>query len=167
MHDALSSRIMTLTTAATVVALDRSSKWLVESRLHLYDAVTVIPGFFNIVRSENPGVAFGILADGAGPGRTMFLIALSLAAIAALAVMLWKMGREDRWTVFAISLIFGGAIGNVYDRVVAGKVTDFLDFHALGWHWYTFNLADSAICIGACLMALSSFLTRPRQEANA
>ena len=167
MSDALASRLLTLATAFGVVALDRLSKWLVESRLSLYDAVAVIPGFFNIVRSENSGVAFGILSEGGGPGRTMALVAMSLVAISILGVMLWRTGHQDRRTAIAISLIFGGAIGNVYDRVTAGKVTDFLDFHAGVWHWYTFNLADSAICIGAGLVALSSFLLKPQREANA
>jgi signal peptidase II len=161
------SRILTLAIAVSVVALDRWSKWLIETRLQLYDTVTVIPGFFNVVRSENPGVAFGILADGSSSGRTAILVALSLAAIAVLAIMLWKIGRQDRWTTIGISLIFGGAIGNVYDRIIAGKVTDFLDFYAGNWHWYTFNLADSAICIGAALLALSSLLIKPHREANA
>jgi signal peptidase II len=167
MGSGAASRILTLVLAVSVVALDRWSKWLIETRLPLYDTVTVIPGFFNIVRSENPGVAFGILADGSSSGRTAILVALSLAAIAVLAVMLWKIGRQDRWTTIGISLIFGGAIGNVYDRIIAGKVTDFLDFYAGNWHWYTFNLADSAICIGAALLALSSLLIKPHREANA
>jgi signal peptidase II len=167
MGNVAASRILTLAIAVSVVVLDRWSKWLIETRLQLYDTVTVIPGFFNIVRSENPGVAFGILADGSSSGRTAILVALSLAAIAVLAVMLWKIGRQDRWTTIGISLIFGGAIGNVYDRIIAGKVTDFLDFYAGNWHWYTFNLADSAICIGAGLLALSSLLIKPHREANA
>jgi signal peptidase II len=167
MVSATTSRILTLAIGVSVVALDRWSKWLIETRLHVYDTVTVIPGFFNLVRSENPGVAFGMLADGASSGRTAILVAMSLAAIAVLAVMLWKIGHQDRWTTIGISLIFGGAIGNVYDRIIAGKVTDFLDFYAGNWHWYTFNLADSAICIGAGLLALSSLLMKPHREANA
>ena len=163
----IASRLLPLLLSGSVAVLDRWSKWLVESRLNLYDSIAVIPGFFNIVRSENSGVAFGILQDGGSPGRTLILVLLSLIAIAALGVMLWKTGSQDRLTATGISLIFGGAIGNVYDRAFAGKVTDFLDFYAGTWHWYVFNLADSAICIGAALLALNAFLTRPRQEANA
>src|SRR6267154_1020007 len=129
MTEAVFSRVLTLAIAAAVVGLDRWSKWLVETHLSLYDSMTIIPGFFNIVRSENSGVAFGILNDGASPRRTVLLVALSLAAIGILGAMLWKIGRQDRWTPVAISLIFGGAIGNVYDRAIAGKVTDFLDFY--------------------------------------
>ena len=163
----IASRLLPLLLSASIPVLDRWSKWLVESRLSLYDSVTVIPGFFNIVRSENSGVAFGLLQDGASPGRTVVLVLLSLGAIAMLGVMLWRTGHQDRLTATGIALIFGGALGNVYDRAIAGKVTDFLDFYAGAWHWYVFNLADSAICIGAGLLALSAFLTRPRQEANA
>ena len=166
-NGAIAGRLSPLLLVSSIAILDRWSKGMVESHFALYDSFTVIPGFFNIVRSENPGVAFGILQEGASPGRTAILIALSLVAIAALGVMLWKAGRQDRWTTTGISLIFGGAVGNVYDRVSAGKVTDFLDFYVGGWHWYTFNIADSAICTGAVLLALSAFLTRPRQEANA
>jgi signal peptidase II len=160
------SRVLAMSIAAGVVALDRWSKWLVETRVSLYDSITVIPGFFNIIRSENPGVAFGMLADGANRSRTVLLVAMSFIAISILGWMLWKMGRQDRWTSLGISLIFGGAIGNVYDRVIAGRVTDFLDFYAGTWHWYTFNLADSAIFIGAVLVGLMSLKPKPR-EANA
>src|SRR5436305_376815 len=128
-------RALTVVTAAGVVGLDRWSKWLIESRLQLYDSLVVVPGFFNIVRSENPGVAFGILSEGSTRNHTAALVAMSLAAIVILGVMLWKIGRHDRWSAIGISLIFGGAIGNVYDRVTAGKVTDFLDFYAGNWHW--------------------------------
>ena len=74
---------------------------------------------------------------------------------------------QDRWTALGISLIFGGALGNVYDRIIAGRVTDFLDFYAGTWHWYTFNIADSAICAGAAILALTSFFVKPQQEAKA
>ena len=81
--------------------------------------------------------------------------------------MLWKIDRLDRISAIALSLVFGGALGNVYDRVVVGAVTDFLDFYIGTHHWYIFNIADSAICVGACLLLLSMFLTRNHQEASA
>jgi len=158
-------RLIAFLTALGVLGLDRWSKWLVENRFNAFDTKPVIPGFFNIVRSENPGVAFGMFADHSSHSRTLLLVAMSLAAILILAVMLWKIERQDNLTVTGLALIFGGALGNVYDRVTAGTVTDFLDFYAGTYHWYTFNLADSAICIGAGLLILSMLLA-PRNAAH-
>ena len=152
-------RLQALFLALGIFALDRSSKWLVETRLGPYDSRVVLPGYFNIVRSENPGVAFGILAEGSTHTRTLLLIAVSLAVLGVLAAMLWKAERQDRLTNLALSLILGGAAGNVFDRVRSGVVTDFLDFHLGVYHWYIFNIADSAICVGACLMILTMLLT--------
>jgi len=153
--------------ALSVLAADRWSKWMVTKHL-TYDSVkTVIPGFFNVIRSENTGVAFSMFTEGGGRFHTIGLVTLSLGAILVLAFMLWKIERLDRTSAVALSLIFGGAVGNVWDRVYAGAVTDFLDFYFGTYHWYTFNLADSAICVGALLLLLSMFLTRNHQEAKA
>lgn len=153
--------------ALGVFALDRWSKWMVETHLTFDSVKTVIPGFFNVIRSENTGVAFSMFAEGGGRFHTIGLVTLSLGAILVLAFMLWKIERLDRMSAVALSLIFGGAVGNVWDRVYAGAVTDFLDFYFGSYHWYTFNLADSAICTGAGLLLLSMFLTRNHQEARA
>jgi signal peptidase II len=153
--------------AISVFGLDRWSKWLVETNLGFDSVKTVIPGFFNIIRSENTGVAFSMFAEGGGRWHTIGLVTLSLAAILVLAFMLWKIERLDRISAVALSLIFGGAIGNVWDRVYAGAVTDFLDFYFGTYHWYTFNVADSAICTGAGLLMLSMFLTRNHEETRA
>jgi signal peptidase II len=95
------------------------------------------------------------------------LVTLSLTAIAVLAFMLWKIERMDRVSAVALSLIFGGAVGNVWDRMISGAVTDFLDFQFGSYHWATFNIADTGICVGAGLLLLSMFLTRNHQEAKA
>jgi len=150
-----------------VFALDRWSKWMVETHLTFDSVKTVIPGFFNVIRSENTGVAFSMFAEGGGRFHTIGLVTLSLTAIAVLAFMLWKIERLDRVSAIALSLIFGGAVGNVWDRVYAGAVTDFLDFYFGSHHWFTFNIADSAICVGACLLLLTMFLTRNHQEVKA
>jgi signal peptidase II len=94
----------------------------------------------------------------------MILVAVSIVAILVLAAMLWRIDQQDRFTANGLSLIFGGAIGNVYDRAIAGSVTDFLDFHLGSYHWYVFNLADSAICIGAGLMILSMLFTNRKES---
>jgi len=93
-------------------------------------------------------------------------VLLSVIAILILAAMLWKIDRLDRLSAMGLSLIFGGAVGNVYDRVRSGAVTDFLDFYVRTHHWYIFNLADSAICTGAGLLLLSMFMTRSQRETN-
>jgi signal peptidase II len=163
-------RLVAFLTAMAVFVLDRWSKWFVEARLGAYDTKTVIPGFFNIVHSQNPGVAFGIFQENPSRSRTLLLVGTSLAALLILAWMLWrdpKDTRHDRLTATGLSLIFGGALGNVYDRATAGTVTDFLDFYAGTYHWYTFNLADSAICTGAGLLILSMLLSKRNKGAQA
>jgi signal peptidase II len=160
-------RLVAFLTAITVFGLDRWSKWGVETRLGAYDTKTVIPGFFNIVHSQNPGVAFGIFQDNPSHSRTLLLVAMSFSALLVLAWMLWKIERQDGLTATGLALIFGGAMGNVYDRATTGMVTDFLDFYVGGYHWYTFNFADSAICTGAGLLILSMLLSNRKQGAHA
>lgn len=162
----MNRRITTALIAIAVFALDRWSKYAIEQNFTAFDTKTVIPGFFNLIRSENPGVAFGIFADSTSHSRTPALVVMSVVAIAVLAFLLWKVERQDSFTAIGLSLIFGGALGNVYDRVRSGVVTDFLDFYAGSYHWYTFNLADTSICIGAGLLILSMLLTG-KKEAHA
>lgn len=159
-------RIVAFLVAVGVFAIDRWSKSLVESGFTDADTKSIIPGFFNIVRSQNPGVAFGIFAANSSHSRTPILIGLSIAAVVLLAGMLWRIERLDSPSAFGLALIFGGAIGNVFDRVRVGSVTDFLDFYAGSYHWYTFNLADTSIFIGACLLLLSMFRSRHRTEVH-
>jgi signal peptidase II len=153
-------RVLAFLVAIAVFVLDRWSKSIVEGSFSAYDTKTVIPGFFNIVRSENTGVAFGILNDGQSPFRTPVLIGLSIVAVLLLAIMLWRIDRLETPSAFGLALIFGGAMGNVFDRIRAGSVTDFLDFYAGSYHWYTFNIADASICTGAGLLLLSMLHTR-------
>jgi signal peptidase II len=163
----MTRRVTAFLISIGVFAADRWSKWLVDNRFGAFDTWAVIPGFFNIVHSQNPGVAFGILAENTSHMRTLLLVAMSVVAIFILAAMLWKIDRQDNLTATGLALIFGGAVGNVWDRVWAGSVTDFLDFYAGSYHWYTFNLADSAICAGAGLLLLSMLMSNRKKEANA
>jgi signal peptidase II len=163
-------RIVAFLVALGVFGLDRWTKWMVETQFgsnDTYATKTVIPGFFNIVRSQNPGVAFGIFAETSSRSRTPLLIGLSIVAVALLAGMLWRIDRLDTPSATGLALIFGGAMGNVFDRVRTGSVTDFLDFYAGTYHWYTFNLADASICTGAGLLILSMFLSQHKREARA
>ena len=157
------ARMKAYGTALAVLALDRLSKWIVESNVSSLDTVRVIPGLFNIVHSENRGIAFGILNDSTYEWRTTLLIVLSAAAVVFVAAMLWNAQRLDRYSLWGLTLILGGAAGNVLDRAVWGRVTDFLDFYVSDYHWHTFNVADSAIVIGSGLLLLD--LLRPKKQA--
>ncbi|HEY1493206.1 MAG TPA: signal peptidase II [Candidatus Solibacter sp.] len=149
--------------AALVFALDRFTKWLVETNVSALDTYHVIPGFFDIVHSENRGVAFGILNDSTSEWRTTILVVLAGAAVIFIGAMLWNAQRLDRASFWGLSLILGGAAGNVFDRAMFGKVTDFLDLYFRDYHWHTFNVADSAIVVGSCLLLID--LLRPKRQA--
>lgn len=140
--------------ALLVFAFDRWTKHLVETRLAPYGSYVVIPGFFDIVRSENTGVAFGLFTNAESQYKVALLIIFSIGALAMLAWLLWRNRGSEPYSQLAIALIFGGALGNVFDRIRFGSVTDFLDFYAGSYHWYTFNVADTSISIGAGLLLL-------------
>ncbi|HYW48867.1 MAG TPA: signal peptidase II [Bryobacteraceae bacterium] len=150
--------------AAAVFALDRLTKWIIVSRVSFFDTYKVIPGFFDIVRSQNRGVAFGIFNDSTSEWRTTLLIAASLAAVVVVSVMLWNAHRLDRLSLWGLALILGGAAGNVLDRIVAGHVTDFLLFYIGEYQWPAFNMADSAIVVGSGLLVID--LLRSKRTAN-
>ena len=159
-------RLKAYSLAAAVFALDRHSKWIVERQVSAAETHTVIPGFFDIVFSQNRGVAFGILNDSNSEWRTALLIGLSAAAVLVVSAVLWNARRMDPLPLWGLSLILGGAAGNVFDRIVWGRVTDFLEFYIGQYHWPTFNIADSAIVIGSGLFLLDALRSR-RPAANA
>ncbi len=159
------ARAMMYGLAAAVFAVDRLTKWIIETRVSFYDSHVVIPGFFEIVHSENQGAAFGLFAQSTSELRTIFLVGFSVVALVALVVMLWRTSRLDRKTAIALALILGGALGNVFDRVRWGTVTDFLLFYIGSYQWPAFNAADSAIVIGSGLLLLD-FLKFKRQPAH-
>jgi signal peptidase II len=147
-------RMKAYAAAAAVFALDRLTKWIIETRVSFFDTYKVIPGFFDIVRSQNRGVAFGIFNDSTSEWRTTLLIVASIAAVALIAAMLWNAQRLDRFSIWGFALILGGAAGNVFDRIVWGQVTDFLLLYVGQFQWPTFNVADSAIVCGSGLLLL-------------
>jgi signal peptidase II len=155
-------RLKALGIAGAVFALDRFTKWIIETRVSVLDTHHVIPGFFDIIHSSNRGVAFSLFHDSTSPWRTTLLI---LAALTALVIVGWMIGRSsgaDRLTLYGLALIFGGALGNLFDRVVWGAVTDFLDFYVGNLHWPAFNVADSAVVIGSGLLLLDQL--KPKRE---
>lgn len=138
--------------ALAVLLLDRITKWVIAETIPLEDAINIIPGFFRLTHLENTGAAFSLFADSSSPFRTTLLIAFSVAALSVVSVLLWKDRRVFHSGTLALSLIMGGAVGNLWDRIADGKVTDFLDFYVGVHHWPPFNIADSAIVVGALLL---------------
>ena len=151
--------------AALVVLLDRISKWAVSSTLPLHDSITVIPGFFHITHVENTGAAFGLFAESTAQWKVAALVTFSLVALIIVTILLWKNSHSVSTMTIGLSLILGGAFGNLWDRVVAGHVVDFLDFHIGTYYWPAFNVADSAIVIGAILLVAEILFARPSREA--
>ena len=143
---------MALATAVTVIALDQLTKLAIVRSMHLNQMMEAVPGFLDIVFFRNTGAAFGIFTDG-GWLRTVFLAGISAAAIVVMGFLIWQ--SESALMTFALSLITGGAAGNLIDSVRTGAVVDFLYFHAGKYYWPAFNVADSAITAGVFLAIFS------------
>jgi signal peptidase II len=158
------TRVLPLAIASTVFLLDRITKIAIERYVSQWESLTVIPGFFDIVHAKNRGAAFGMFSDGDSELRTVILIGISVAVLVFVSVLLFRPQRggltSDRLTTIALSLVLGGALGNVWDRVVQGMVTDFLEFYLGEYRFAAFNVADTAISIGACLLLLDIWRTR-------
>jgi signal peptidase II len=149
-----SARIVYLLIALAIVLLDRWTKRLVAQRISLYSHIQIIPGFFRLTHTENTGAAFSLFADSSAPWKTGLLIAFSGIALVVVSVLLWKNERAHVATGVGLALIMGGALGNLWDRLARGRVIDFLLFYFKRYQWPVFNLADSAIVIGAGLLVL-------------
>ena len=141
--------------AALVILVDQLTKILIQ-RSFTYGDVKPITGFFNLVLTYNKGAAFSFLASASG-WQAQFLTAVGIAASLFILYLLARHGHQKLFSL-ALALILGGAVGNVIDRLAYGHVVDFLDFHARGWHWPAFNVADSAIVGGAMLLVLDELL---------
>jgi signal peptidase II len=141
-----------------VVALDQTTKALVQKTMALYHSVPVIPEFFSLTHIHNPGGAFGFMAR-QGPGVRAFLfLAVSFLAILLLFYLYRKIPITHRWLSAGLALIMGGAIGNLIDRVRFGEVVDFLDFYIGTHHWPAFNVADSAVTVGIIVLLIHMVL---------
>jgi len=135
--------------ALTILLLDQVSKWLAINHLEPHQILSVIPGFFNIILVKNRGMAFGIFSQARSGFYYYFLISTTIAAIVViLFFFFYWTKRNQKWLTVGLSLILGGAIGNLIDRVRLGYVIDFLDFFLKDYHWHTFNVADSAVTVG-------------------
>ena len=153
--------------AVIVFIADQYTKHLIVNSFHLYESREVIPGFFNLVFVTNSGAAFSFLADVDSPWRHYFFLGVGLVAMVGLTIGYFVMRKESPWYCFAFASIAGGAAGNLVDRVRFGSVVDFLDVYVGSYHWPAFNVADSAICVGAGVFILISLLeSRKGQKGN-
>jgi len=147
-----------LAVAAFLVVIDQATKLAILARFSLGESYTVT-SFFDLVLVYNKGAAFSFLA-GASGWQTPLLVAIALTAITVVGWMLWRNPAHRRLLDAGLALILGGAIGNLIDRLAYGKVVDFLHFHLYGWSYPAFNVADSAITVGAVILVVESFMPR-------
>jgi signal peptidase II len=150
----MNNRLRTVLIILAVAALDWITKIYIRTHVSLYDIVAVIPRVFNIVHAENPGAAFSMLADAPPMLRSVFLIGVSVVVMVIVGFMLWRApGKgEGVWMRIALALVFGGALGNFIDRAFRGTVTDFIQVFIGSYEFPSFNVADSAINVGAWLL---------------
>ena len=146
--------------AALIVLLDQATKAMVAARVPLNVGwIDVIPGFFAITHVQNRGAAFSMFADGSTPATVALLIGFSSIAMLVIGYFLWKVGNAVTLTSVSLTLVLGGAVGNLWDRIQHGRVTDFLHFYVGKYSWPDFNVADSAIVVGAMLLILEIVFT--------
>jgi signal peptidase II len=147
-------------TAVFILILDQSTKWMIVKSMSLYESIPVIDRFFYITSHRNPGAAFGILKH-----QQWLFITVTLFVIAIILYYLWQLKNERPWMSFSFALILGGAVGNLIDRIQTGEVVDFLDFRFGDYNFPIFNVADSAIVVGVCILVLITLLS-PSAKSN-
>ena len=147
---------------AAVIALDQWSKWLVKSSFNLYQSKPVIQDFFHLTYVTNDGMAFGLSL----PGGKHVLLVMTLLLTGFIVGFLWKEKDGHPFVKYGLALILSGAIGNLIDRIIHGKVVDFMDFMIGDFHWYIFNVADSAVTIGMVLFIYHSLLLEKKTSKS-
>lgn len=156
------SRLMYVAIAVMVLAGDQLTKRMVQASIPLGAVVPVVPHFFNLTHTQNSGAAFGLFSDSPSPWRTVLLVLVSAALLVTVIGIVWR-SRQMQWEAgVGLSLILGGASSNLLDRIGHGHVVDFLDFYLHTYHWFTFNLADSAIVAGAGFLILQVAFSKER-----
>lgn len=157
-------RLSWLWLSLLVLVIDQASKFYFESKLEMFQQIVIIPDLFSWTLAYNTGAAFSFLADSSGWQRWLFaLIAIVVSAV--LVVWLKRLGRNDTWLAVALALVLGGALGNLYDRIALGHVIDFILVHWQNrWYFPAFNIADSAITVGAIMLALDMFKSKKTEE---
>ncbi len=144
-----------LSISAIVLFLDQATKLWVDASMKLYQTIE-LNSFFQLTYLRNTGAAFSFLSD-AGGWQRWFFVGLALVVSVVIAVWVARLPANDKWMAISLTLILGGALGNVIDRILYGYVIDFIDVFYGDWHWPAFNVADSAICIGVVMMLCDSF----------
>ncbi|MFW6010965.1 MAG: signal peptidase II [Desulfosalsimonas sp.] len=139
--------------AAAAVLADQISKWLILNTIPLYRHIEVIPGLFNIVHFRNPGGAFGFFASNSGFYLSLVFLVVTIAAMGLIIYLYYELPPESRLPAAGLALVFGGAAGNMIDRLRFGNVVDFIDVYIGKYHWPAFNIADSAISVGVIIFA--------------
>src|SRR6202142_281495 len=152
--------------AFLVVMLDRVTKWVVAKNISLHDGKQVLPGFFRLPHVENPGAAFGLFADSPAQWKIAVLVLFSIAALVVVSALLWRNSHSMTSTEIGLALILGGALGNLWDRLLNGRVVDFLLFYVGQYQWPAFNVADSAIVVGASLLVFEILFVEPPTQAK-
>ncbi len=150
--------------SSIVLILDQVTKAWVHAQMALYQSIEIIPNFFHLTYLRNTGAAFGLLAGSRSGLRIVFFILVSAVAMGCIFYLLKNLRPGQTSWVASLSLILGGAMGNLIDRVRLGEVIDFMDFHWYAWHWPAFNVADSAITIGVILLAYQMIWKRPLES---
>jgi signal peptidase II len=156
-------RLAWLWLSLLVLVLDQATKYYFEHRLELYEQIVIIPDYFSWMLAYNTGAAFSFLADSSGWQRWLFAL---IAVVVSVVLVVWlkRLGRDDTWLAIALALILGGALGNLYDRVAIGHVIDFIFVHWKEHGFPAFNIADSAITVGAIMLALDMFKSKKTGE---
>jgi len=147
--------------SAVVIVLDQVTKYMVTDSLHLYQSIPILPSL-NLVLAHNTGAAFSFLSD-AGGWQRWFFVVLAIAVSVVIFIWIMRLKQHELRLAVALSLVLGGAIGNVWDRIAHGYVVDFIDVYYGGWHWPAFNVADSAICVGAALLIIDALFNKEVQ----
>jgi signal peptidase II len=150
-------RLLFFALSVVLFAMDRGTKALVVRRLPLYESVPVLDGIFHLTHVANTGALFGLLAGLPSPARELVFITVPILAITLILAFQFRSREGDLLVQAGLSLILGGALGNLYDRVRYGHVVDFLDFSVSGHHWPAFNIADSCICLGVFTLVLDLY----------
>ncbi|MFK7702133.1 signal peptidase II [Pseudomonas caspiana] len=163
MPKAAFGRLAWLWLSLLVLVVDQATKYYFENRLELYEQIVIIPDYFSWMLAYNTGAAFSFLADSSGWQRWLFAL---IAVVVSVVLVVWlkRLGRDDTWLAIALALVLGGALGNLYDRVAIGHVIDFIFVHWKEHGFPAFNVADSAITVGAIMLALDMFKSKKTGE---
>jgi signal peptidase II len=156
--------LLTLIVLAVVI-LDQFTKWLVTSTMRLHESIPIVPDLFSLTYIRNSGAAFGILAGSHAGFRLVFFGLTSVLALVLLGTIYVRLSSADWIGQVSVASIFGGAVGNLIDRIRAGEVIDFLDFSLMGHHWPAFNVADAAITVGVCFLIGHFFKRHPEAHS--